>query len=491
MSSRMNTTFLLVSAPGDSGYVMASKKASKKATKTKKKKLSPQEQFEADRKERIDLAKRFTQKILDKWGPWVKAVIVWGSTARGEFTKKSDIDFVILVDDTRDKLTNALRDEMDDWIYDLAKKMDERLGPQPVWTITEFVKMVRAFTPLAYELMKDGIPTYDTGFFLTHKRLLELGEIAATPEAAQRRWGDVPRRISRAKSSKLWLIAEDLYYAMIGAEEAVLMYMGKDIPHPIHAAEYLQRYLVEPGMLDAKYMTYLDEVVKFRKAVEHREVNDIDSAKIDEYIKKTEDFVAVMETILRELEVQRKRADIQRSYEVMVKATVAALRAVNKLPEDPKEIPKAFKKHLVDAKLINPFYEDVLEGVLFMRQKMNERRVEDVSERYIALTTEYVRRFVGEVRALYGRLGLDFEQAAKSSDKEKVPEIETKIAPKQEALEYRAREKHDTADEMKRKLQVSGSEASGVLRTEGSKTTGQEVKEKATKEEVKEHTTAR
>src|SRR3989338_3490219 len=119
-------------------------------------------QFEADRKERIDLAKKFTGKILDKWGPWIKSVVVWGSTARGEFRKKSDIDFVILVDDTRDKFTNALRDEMDDWIYDLAKKMDERLGPQPVWTITEFVKMVRAFTPLSYELLKDGIPTYDT-----------------------------------------------------------------------------------------------------------------------------------------------------------------------------------------------------------------------------------------------------------------------------------------------------------------------------------------
>ncbi|MBI4017872.1 MAG: nucleotidyltransferase domain-containing protein, partial [Candidatus Aenigmarchaeota archaeon] len=432
------------------------KKDAKAAPAERPKKMTAAERkFERDRKERIDLAKKFTAKILDKWGPWIKSVVVWGSTARGEFKKKSDIDFVILVDDTRDKLTNALRDEMDDWVYDLAKKMDERLGPQPVWTITEFVKMVRAFTPLSYELLKDGIPTYDTGFFLTHKRLLEMGEIAGSPEAAQRRWGDVPRRISRAKNAKMWLIAEDLYYALIGSEEAVLMYMGKDIPHPMHAAEYLKKYLVEPGILDPKYMRYLDDVVKFRKAVEHREINDIESAKIDEHIKKSEEFVAEFERILRELEIQRKRADIQRAYEVMVKASIAALRAVNKMPEHAKDLPRAFKKHLVETNIVSPFYEDVLEGVLFMKQKANERHVEDVSERYIALTSEYVRRFVGEVRRLYKELGINFDEAAKRSDAEKAPEIDVKIATKKEALVYDARPKEETADEMKRGLQVS------------------------------------
>lgn len=450
------------------------KEASKKTAK-KGKKLTPEQQFEADRKERIELAKKFTKKILDKYGPWIKAVIVWGSTARGEFKKKSDIDFVILVDDTREKLTNAQRDEMDDWIYELAKKTDDRLSPQPVWTITEFVKMVRAFTPLTYELLKDGIPTYDTGFFLTHKRLLEMGEIAATPEASQRRWGDVPRRISRAKSAKLWLIAEDLYYAMIGAEEAVLMYMGRDIPHPIHAADDVKKYLVEPGLLDAKYIEYLDEVVKFRKAVEHREVKDLESGQIDKYIQKAEEFVAEMERILRELEIQRKRRDIQRAYEVMIKATVAALKAVNRLPEDPRHLPKAFRSHLVEAKLVNPFYEDVLDGVLFMKQKMNEKRVEEVSERYIALTTEYVRRFVGEVRRIYDDLGLSFEDVAKRSDKEKVPDVDVKVAEKKEALEYKAKEKVGQDEETKRRLEAAG-----------------EVKEKEVKkEEIKEHTEAR
>ncbi|QQG39306.1 MAG: nucleotidyltransferase domain-containing protein [Candidatus Aenigmatarchaeota archaeon] len=464
-----------------------SKRSAKKETlkpispesgKAKKKMTKAEREFERQRQERIELAKKFTKKILDKYGPWIKSVIVWGSTVRGEFKKKSDLDFVILVDDTRDKLTDAQRVEMDDWIYDTGRKLDERIASQPVWTITEFVKMVRAFTPLAYELMKDGMPTYDTGFFLTHKRLLEMGEIAATPEASQRRWGDVPRRISRAKSAKLWLIAEDLYLAMIGAEEAVLMYMGRDIPHPMHAAGDMKKYLVEPGLIDSKYADYLDDVVKFRKAVEHREIKDVESSKIDPYIEKAEAFVAEMEKILRELEVRRKRSDIQRAYEVMIKASVAALKAVNKLPQDPKELPRAFKKHLTEPKLVNPFYEDVLDGVLFMRQKMNEKKVEDVSERYIALTTEYVRRFVGEVRRLYNDLGVNFEEATKRVDQEQVPDVNVKIAEKKEALAYKASAKKgdkEEEEEMQRKLAAAG------------QSKDKEIK----KEEVKEHTSAR
>ena len=44
------------------------------------------------------------------------------------------------------------------------------------------------------------------------------------------------------------------------------------------------------------------------------------------------------------------------------------LEAMDKLPEDPKQLPSAFKKHLVDSGMINPVYENILAKVLKMKK---------------------------------------------------------------------------------------------------------------------------
>ncbi len=384
----------------------------KSKSKIKKKTGKKIREFAKQRRARI--VKEFSKKLLEKYGPYIKAIVVWGSTARDEFKCESDIDLVILVDDTKSDFSEEIKRKMDDFIYKLAKKTDEKLSPQPTWGITEFMRMVRNYAPLAYALLKDGIPVYDTGFFLTNKKLLEMGELPITPEASERRMESVPKRLLGAKHAKLWIVAEYIYYAMIGAEEAVLMYLGRVPPDPINAAKACREYLVKTGLLEEKYVEFLDEVVKFRKAVEHRKINDISGKELDEYIKKGEEFVERFKKLLFELSIRRKRLEIQKSYEVMLKASVAALKALNKLPEDPKDLPKAFKKYLIEEKKLNPVYEEVLERLFEMKRLMEEKKLEEVPERDIHITREYVRRFVGAVREMFQNL--DYE-------KEKAPEI--------------------------------------------------------------------
>ena len=43
--------------------------------------------------------------------------------------------------------------------------------------------------------------------------------------------------------------------------------------------------------------------------------------------------------MLKDLELNRKAHDIKRSYDVMVKASVAALKSLKKLPKEPEKLP--------------------------------------------------------------------------------------------------------------------------------------------------------
>lgn len=349
---------------------------------------------------RLKSSEEFKNKVLGMFRDYIKSIIVFGSFLRGQGTGKSDVDIYIIFDDTKMPLKKfeEIREKIDKDIFSIASSIDPRLHPQPILALTEFIKGTRYTQPLFFNIIRDGYAIYDTGFFIPMRKLLEWGEFPITPEAAHTRMDTVPGRIKRVKSVKLYIIAEDLYYAMLDAAQAVLMYIGVGPPHPKTAAEEVRKYLVEPGLLEEEYAKMLEDVVAFRKKVEYKELNDINGQEVDEWIKKSERYVERLEKLLKELEVKRKEDDIKKNYEVMVQASVAVLKSMNKLPEQPEKLPEAFKKYLVEAGLINPLYSDVFDKVISMRKMVDDKKVEKITEREVYSSKEYVIRFVNDVR---------------------------------------------------------------------------------------------
>ncbi len=371
---------------------------------------------------RLKSAEKFKDKILELFKGYIKAVIVWGSITRGDYTGKSDVDIYIIFDDTKFPLKKfeEIRSKIDNDIYSAASSIDPRLHPQPILALTEFIKGIRYTHPLFYNIVREGYAIYDTGFFIPMRKLLELGEFPITPEAAHQRIDSVPKRVERVKSVKLYMIAEDMYYAMLDAAQAVLMYIGLGPPVPKLAAKELRENLVKQGLLEEEYAKMIEDITDFRKKVEHKEIKEVSGAEVDEWIKKTERYVERFEKLLKDLESNRKSYDIQKNYEVMVKASVAALKSMNKLPKEPEKLPEAFKKYLVEGGLVSPFYSDVFEKVISMRKMLEEKQLEKITDRDIYMNKEYVRRFVDDVRRFVDKpMNISGEEI-----KEKVDKIE-------------------------------------------------------------------
>ena len=349
---------------------------------------------------RLKSAEKFKDKILEMFKGYIKAVVVWGSITRGDYTGKSDIDIYIIFDDTKFALKKfeEIRSKIDKDIYSAASSIDPRLHPQPILALTEFIKGIRYTHPLFFNIVREGYAIYDTGFFIPMRKLLELGEFPVTTEAAHMRIDSVPRRVQRVRNVKLYMIAEDMYYAMLDAAQAVLMYVGVGPPVPKLAAEAIREHLVSPGLLEEEYAKMLEDVIDFRKKVEHKEVKEISGTEVDKWIEKTEKYVKRFDKLLTDLELNRKAYDIQRNYEVMIKASVAVLKSLDKLPKEPEKLPEAFKKYLVEAGLVDPFYSNVFEKVVSMRKMLEEKKIGKVTNRDVYMSKEYVRRFVGSVR---------------------------------------------------------------------------------------------
>jgi len=349
---------------------------------------------------RLKSSEDFKSKLLGMFRDYIKSIVVFGSFLRGEGTGKSDVDIYVIFDDTKMPLKKfeEVREKIDKDIYSIASSIDPRLHPQPILALTEFIKGIRYTHPLFFNIIREGYAIYDTGFFIPMRKLLEWGEFPITPEAAHTRIDAVPGRLKRVKNVKVYLIAEDLYYAMLDAAQAVLMYVGVGPPVPKLAASEVRKHLVETGLLEEEYAKMLEDMVVFRKKVEYKEISEVSGQEIDEWIKKTEKYVERFEKLLKDLETKRKEEDIKRNYEVMVQASVAALKSLKKLPPEPEKLPEAFKKYLVEAGLVSPLYSDIFEKVISMRKMLEDKKLDKITEGEIYTSKEYVRRFINDVR---------------------------------------------------------------------------------------------
>jgi predicted nucleotidyltransferase/uncharacterized protein (UPF0332 family) len=365
----------------------------KEKGKIKKKK----EEEPATKEKRLEEVKEFSKKVLEKYGKYVKCIIMMGSVAREEFKPKSDIDIFVVIDDTAYQITPEQHDKIDDDLEKIAEKISKVISVQPSYTLTEFWDYARVCHPIIYNFIKEGVAVFDTGFFAPIKRLLEMGRIPATREAIESYMEGAPKKLMRAKTVKLLMLAEDCYYAMLNTAQAVLMFMGLAPPVPNKAYEDVKKFLVEPGILEPEYAEWLKEIIEVRKKIEHKELMDVTGAFVDEWITKAEKFIDKMFGLLNALEIRKREKILERTHEVMIKAAITALKTLNKMPEKEEEVPVAFKREFIDSKMIDGYYSDIWKRIEEMRKLAEQKKIAEIPDKDVEDMREYVRKLIRDL----------------------------------------------------------------------------------------------
>ncbi len=397
-------------------------KKAKKKIKPKTKKEKEKEKPLITKEERMKEVKDFTKEVLKKYGKIIKCVVVMGSVAREEFKPKSDIDVFVVIDDTAKKITKQMHNQIDEDIDKIAKTKSKFLSVQPSYTLTEFWDYARVGHPIIYNFIKEGMAVYDAGFFTPIKRLLNMGRISSTREAIENYMEGAPKKLMRAKTVKLLMLAEDCYYAMLNTTQAVLMFMGIAPPVPNKAYDDVKKFLVEPGILEQKYADWLKEIIAIRKKIEHKEMIDAKGELVDEWIDKAEKYVEKMFGLLNALELRKKEKVLERTHEVMHKAAITALKSLKKMPEKETQIPTVFKREFIDRKLIEGYYWDIWKRIDTMKKTVSadKKKLRDIPDKEVYQMREYVRKMIR-----------DLAKALKEQGVEDVKDIETKTPEKE------------------------------------------------------------
>jgi predicted nucleotidyltransferase len=278
-----------------------SKKEIKNISKEQKKpnnKNIPTLQFKTEDKIAMD----FAVKVYKRFDKLVKSIVLFGSSTKQTAVPGSDIDVMIIIDDASVKWDQELiawyREELEKIVQGSPYKKDLHINTVKISTWWE--DLMRG-DPVVLNVLRYGEALIDYGgFFNPLKHLLIEGKIKSTPEAIYACLQRAPLHFARSKAAELGAI-EGLYWTMVDSAHAALIAANTSPPSPEHIPGELKVNFVNSGKLKMKYVVWFRDMNILHKSISHGELTDLKGVEIDDWQKRTEEFLGVMAQLVNEL----------------------------------------------------------------------------------------------------------------------------------------------------------------------------------------------
>lgn len=247
----------------------------------------------------LTIAQKFARALRAELNEFLVGVIVFGSMARRQATSESDIDVLVVTDDTAIQITEPVIESYRLIVENLILKTSHKLHITSM-TFTSFWESARAGDPVVVNILRDGVALIDSGFFEPLQRLLKQGRIRPSEESIWRYFGKSPKTLLNSR----WHVLQatlDLYWAVIDSAHAALMRRGVVPPTPEHVAAMLDQVFVHHKLLEKKYVETMHKFYQLNKAITHRQIRDIKGPEYEAYYAEADEFVRKMKVLIEKV----------------------------------------------------------------------------------------------------------------------------------------------------------------------------------------------
>ncbi|MFH1133669.1 MAG: nucleotidyltransferase domain-containing protein [Nanoarchaeota archaeon] len=246
-------------------------------------------------KDELDYAYAFAKEMHKEFGKFLKAIVLFGSVARHQ--KSNDIDLLIILDDTSILLTKEMVEAYRIITEKAIVKTSRRIHATSL-KFSTFWEYMRAGDPIGVNILRDGVPLLDSGFFTPLQVLLYQGKIRPSRESIVTYYERAPRTLLNSE----WHITQatlDLYWAVIDSAHAALMQIGEVPPTPAHVADLMHEKLYKTKRIELRYVSMMRNFHKLAKMITHREIKRVSGREYERYREEALDFVDRMAKIVK------------------------------------------------------------------------------------------------------------------------------------------------------------------------------------------------
>lgn len=263
--------------------------------------------------------------VIRRFEKYVASYVIGGSLVRGTASKDSDVDTIVVIDDTdvkrmsRIELLERLRSII---VNDLIREATALSGVKnvlnvQVYLLTDFWQSVKDAHPVMFTFIRDGIPFYDRGTFLPWKLLLKMGKIKPSPEAVDVFMKSSDQTDTLVKRRMIDAMV-DIYWGIVTPTQALVMLAGEGPEVPKNLAAQVERLLVnKEKLMDNKTLKILEKIIKHYKDYEHGKLNEFSGKEVDtlmiefkEYSKKMKELRSKLEKRMQEHTADKVYSDV-------------------------------------------------------------------------------------------------------------------------------------------------------------------------------------
>ncbi|RJQ22515.1 hypothetical protein C4580_00495 [Candidatus Woesearchaeota archaeon] len=339
----------------------------------------------------IRIAELHRSMVLKKFEKYIVAYVLAGSMVKGQAKPTSDIDVVVIIDDTDvKKMTRAeLRDKLRGIIQQMTFEAGEITGIRnklsiQVYILTDFWDMMRESNPVCFTFLRDGVPLYDRGIFMPWKQLLKMGKIKPSAEAIDMFLSGGEQTLDRIKAKLKTIATEDFYWGIHSPTQAALMLYGVPPPAPKETAGVVREIFVKKeGLLEEEYVEILERVIGIYKDMEHGKIPDFTGKDVDKLMADCEKYMKRLKRLFTQIEKQKDDENMVTMYDTLqtVLRDVLKIEGVEAARE--AELPIVFEEKLiatgkVPAKYLRTLHDLVKSKGLFDAGKLGKNDLEKV-----------------------------------------------------------------------------------------------------------------
>ncbi len=355
----------------------------------------------------LDKVNRYILPLCEKYKTVIKSVYIAGSAVRKDFVKGSDIDVLVIIDDTRDKFDPRVVDLINMDLREISKmamdkdKLDLHIqAPKP---LSVFWDMIRSGQPWIITQMKDALVLYDpSGYIRPIQSLMNQGKLSGTKERAQALINDAPKKLAEARKIFLEEITSDLLSAMVESAQSVLMFAGVAPPAAKNIGKELSDRFVKTKIISPKIVQDYENIYELTRKIGHGEITHISGKEIEKHLGVVAEFIESMEKLFNVLDFMKKKKMVHDAYDKSIKACSAALKKVGtKEPKSHAEMMKHFKMHFIDTGLVSKDHLEMLKIMHANKKAFDTGKVYDISENEIYSSNVYasnLEKAIGDVK---------------------------------------------------------------------------------------------
>lgn len=255
--------------------------------------------------EDMELARKFSRILKDELKEMLCDVVFFGSAAKNTAHEiyGSDIDVLVIIDDR----TKQMSEELAEGYRIIAKKAAAMTSLRlhiNTLRMSGFFEYALNGDPIATNILKDGIPMLNQGFFETLQHLSSKGKVQPNREIIWAYYHKAPISMLAAKGH-IMMAVMDLYWACLNATHSMMQKFG-EVPYtPEHTIEILKSRAKEFGIP----LKNIEDFAKIRDAerrVANREIQEMSGKEYDELRKKAKTYLDAVNAVTTSMPMRSK-----------------------------------------------------------------------------------------------------------------------------------------------------------------------------------------